>query len=88
MNRLDLLTRIRDGFKLAEEDMRIRGMGELMGPRQHGMSDVAMQALEQPQLLSEVREEAERVLAADTGFAHHPTLKAVIARRLDQTSIS
>ena len=88
LDRLDLLTRIRDGFKLAEEDMRIRGMGELMGPRQHGMSDVAMQALEQPQLLSEVREEAERVLAADPGFANHPTLKAAVARRLDQTSIS
>jgi len=88
LDRLELLTRIHDGFKLAAEDMRIRGMGELMGPRQHGMSDVAMQALEHPQLLSEVREEAERVLEADPGFANHPTLKAAVARRLDQTSIS
>jgi ATP-dependent DNA helicase RecG len=88
LERLHLLTRIHDGFRLAEEDMRIRGMGELMGPRQHGMSDVAMQALEQPELLSEVREEAQRVLAEDPGFAHHPGLKAAVANRLDQTSIS
>jgi ATP-dependent DNA helicase RecG len=88
LERLSLMTRIRDGFRLAEEDLRIRGMGELMGPRQHGMSDVAMQALEQPQLLSEVREEAERVLEEDPGFARHPTLKAAVARRLEQTSIS
>jgi ATP-dependent DNA helicase RecG len=88
LERLSLLTRIRDGFRLAEEDMRIRGMGELMGPRQHGMSDVAMQALEQPELLSEVRQEAERVLQADPGFEHHPVLKAAVARRLEQTSIS
>ena len=88
LERLELLTRVRDGFRLAEEDMRIRGMGELMGPRQHGMSDVAMQALEQPELLSEVREEAQRVLAADPGFANHPELKAAVANRLDQTSIS
>ena len=88
LERLSLLTRIRDGFKLAEEDMRIRGMGELMGPRQHGMSDVAMQALEQPELLSEVRQEAEQVLQADPGFDHHPVLKAAISRRLEQTSIS
>lgn len=88
IERLSLLTRIRDGFRLAEEDMRIRGMGELMGPRQHGMSDVAMQALEQPELLSEVRQEAEQILLADPGFDHHPVLKAAISRRLEQTSIS
>ena len=88
MHRLDLLRRIRDGFKLAAEDLRIRGMGELMGPRQHGMSDVAMDALERPELLSEVREEAERVLQTDPGFEHHPVLHAAIARRLEETSIS
>jgi ATP-dependent DNA helicase RecG len=88
LNRLALLTRIRDGFTLAEEDMRIRGMGELMGPRQHGMSDAAMQALQQPELLSEVRQEVEAMLGLDAGFEHHPELKAAVARRLDLTSIS
>jgi predicted alpha/beta superfamily hydrolase len=63
-------------------------MGELMGPRQHGMSDVAMQALEQPELLSDVRQEAESVLQIDPGFEHHPVLKAAVARRLELTSIS
>ena len=88
LERLDLLTTIRDGFKLATEDMRIRGVGELMGPRQHGMSDIAMQALQQPELLSEVREEAERMLQADPGFENHPSLKAAIRLRLEETSIS
>jgi ATP-dependent DNA helicase RecG len=88
LERLSLLTRIRDGFRLAEEDLRIRGMGELMGPRQHGMSDLAMQALEQPELLSEVRQEAERVLETDPGFDAHPVLRVAIARRLAETSIS
>ena len=86
--RLQLMTQIRDGFKLAEEDMRLRGMGELMGPRQHGMSDAAMQALQQPELLSEVRQEAERILAADPGFERHPALQTAVARRLELTSIS
>jgi ATP-dependent DNA helicase RecG len=88
LKRLKLMTQIRDGFKLAEEDMRIRGMGELMGPRQHGMSDLAMQALEQPELINEVRQEAERVIASDPGLEHSPGLKAAIAHRLDVTSIS
>jgi len=68
--------------------MRLRGMGELMGPRQHGMSDAAMQALQQPELLSEVRQEAERILESDPGFARHPVLKAAVAKRLEITSIS
>jgi ATP-dependent DNA helicase RecG len=86
--RLSLVARIQDGFQLAREDMRIRGMGELMGPRQHGLTDVAMAALEQPELLSEVRQEAERILESDPGFDRHPLLKAMVARRLELTSIS
>jgi len=88
IRRLGLMTTINDGFKLAREDMNIRGMGELMGPRQHGMSDTAMDALLQPDLLSEVRQEAERIIESDPGFERHPGLKATVARRLELTSIS
>ena len=88
VNRLNLMTRIRDGFTLAEEDLRIRGMGELMGPRQHGISDLAMQALQQPELLSEVKQEAESLLQSDPGFEQNPVLKAAVLRRLELTSIS
>jgi ATP-dependent DNA helicase RecG len=88
LNRLNLMTRIRDGFTLAEEDMRIRGMGELMGQRQHGMSDLAMEALKQPELLNEVRQEAESILESDPTFTNQPVLRAAIARRVELTSIS
>jgi ATP-dependent DNA helicase RecG len=86
--RLELLTRLHDGFRLAEEDMRIRGMGELLGARQHGMSDAAMEGLRHPELLNEVRQDAERILAMDPGFERHPALKAAVVRRLELTSIS
>ncbi|MEP7104643.1 MAG: ATP-dependent DNA helicase RecG, partial [Chloroflexota bacterium] len=77
-----------DGFRLAQEDMRRRGTGELVGSRQHGDEDDLMAALERPQLLSEVREEAELVLAEDPGLERHAALRAAVDRRLDQTSIS
>jgi ATP-dependent DNA helicase RecG len=88
LERLRLVTEITDGFKLAEEDMRLRGMGELMGPHQHGMSDLAMQGLRQPELLNEVRLEAEQLLEQDPDLSRHPLLAAAITRRLELTSIS
>ena len=35
--RLQILTRVSDGFRIAEEDLRIRGPGEFLGVRQHGI---------------------------------------------------
>ncbi|MCZ6766504.1 MAG: ATP-dependent DNA helicase RecG [bacterium] len=36
-DRLRVMTQVSDGFKIAEEDLRIRGPGEFLGNRQHGV---------------------------------------------------
>jgi ATP-dependent DNA helicase RecG len=87
-DRLRLVAGTTDGFKLAEYDMEMRGMGELLGARQHGMSDLAMRSLKEPELLSEVKQEAERILAEDPRLENHAPLARAVARRLDETSIS
>jgi ATP-dependent DNA helicase RecG len=88
LDRLRLLAEVNDGFQLATEDMRRRGVGELMGERQHGMSDLAMEALLRPELLSEIRQEVEELAAGDRGLESWPPLRAAAERRLAETAIS
>lgn len=43
--RLKLMVQTNDGFEIAEKDLETRGPGELMGMRQHGVSEFAAAAL-------------------------------------------
>lgn len=43
--RLKVLTETADGFKIAEKDLETRGPGELIGMRQHGISEFGAAAL-------------------------------------------
>jgi ATP-dependent DNA helicase RecG len=88
LGRLELVARTSDGFVLAQEDMRRRGLGELMGARQHGDSDEAMLGVKQPELLSEARQEAEALAAEDPDLTRWPALWRAAERRLERTSIS
>jgi len=88
LDRLHLLARENDGFELARMDMKQRGMGELMGARQHGMSDLMMQALLEPELLNQAHLEAKSLFAEDPGLESQPGLLAAVEERLEMTSVS
>ena len=45
LSRLKFLTETSDGFKIAEKDLETRGPGELIGMRQHGISEFGAAAL-------------------------------------------
>jgi hypothetical protein len=47
-----------------------------------------MDALRQPKLLDEVRQEVVQIFASDPGFNGHPLIKAAAEKLQDQMSIS
>ncbi|RDV84482.1 ATP-dependent DNA helicase RecG [Ammonifex thiophilus] len=77
--RLKAFTNLRDGFALAEEDLRIRGPGEFFGTRQSGLPELKVaDLLRDHQLLPLAREEAGRFLEKD------PSLSSPLGRVLRQ----
>jgi ATP-dependent DNA helicase RecG len=68
--RLRALAAYSDGFKLAEIDLELRGEGELVGTRQHGLAQFRVAELPRDALLLDrARAYAERVVAADPELA-------------------
>ncbi|MFW6330775.1 MAG: ATP-dependent DNA helicase RecG [Gemmatimonadota bacterium] len=66
MERLRVLSETDDGFEIARADLRLRGMGDLFGARQHGLPDFRFFDPEKDeQLLLTARAEAGRVIRAD-----------------------
>ena len=63
--RLKLVERLHDGFKLAEEDLRLRGPGDYIGTRQSGFPEFKVARLADQDILAMARREATRLLEAD-----------------------
>ena len=82
--RLKVLTQTNDGFRIAEEDLKLRGPGDFFGARQHGLPALRVADLEtDTRVLKEAQEAAAEVLSTDpdlTAPEHRPLLERV--RRL------
>lgn len=54
-DRLRIFSKINNGFKLAEYDLKIRGSGEIYGTRQHGIINLKIASLADFSLINKVR---------------------------------
>jgi ATP-dependent DNA helicase RecG len=72
IERLRVMEKERDGFKIAEADLQLRGPGELLGTRQSGLADFRLASLARDQrLLAEARKEAIAWLERDPELRSH-----------------
>lgn len=73
--RLGAMVATTDGFRLAEEDLRIRGQGTVFGTRQSGVKDLKLaDILSDFDLLTAARRDAFALVDADPTLADHPDL--------------
>ncbi|MCE5259978.1 MAG: ATP-dependent DNA helicase RecG [Chloroflexi bacterium] len=76
--RLQILEESRDGFEIAQKDLELRGPGDFLGYRQHGLPLLRVASLSDLVVLEDARQAAGRVLAQDPTLERpeHQQLKA------------
>ncbi len=81
--RLNVMCETQDGFKIAEEDLKLRGSGELYGTRQSGMPDFRIADLiNDIEIIQSAREAAWEVVTEDPHLEapEHAYLRAALQR--------
>ena len=80
--RLAVMCETQDGFKIAEEDLKIRGPGDFLGTRQSGLPELRLANLVRDyKILKVAREEAFQWIAQDPQLLSHPPMKEILLRR-------
>ena len=83
--RLKVMTKTADGFKIAEEDLRLRGPGDFFGQRQHGLPGLRIADIGcDTQLLKEAQAAAEALLERDPELKTCPATAERIAELFTQ----
>ena len=77
VKRLKIMSKTSDGFKISEEDLKLRGPGDFFGSRQHGLPALKIADMaEDTEVLKQAQEEARAIIKED------PTLSKPENKRL------
>jgi len=89
-SRMEILVQTTDGFKIAEEDLRLRGPGDMAGVRQHGALDFRVADLVQDSdLLEQARSVAMNLLTEDPELSQpeHALLRERVRERRSESAL-
>ena len=79
--RLDLLVETDDGFRIATEDLKMRGPGDFLGSRQHGLPNLAVaDIVDDEKSLYTANDAAEEILRNDPGLKDSPALMSAVRK--------
>lgn len=81
MSRAKTLTESNDGFFIAEQDLALRGPGEIFGQRQHGMPDMRLaDMIRHMDIMEKCGKAASKLLESDPALEEHEELKRDVQR--------
>jgi len=83
-SRLLSLLGAKNGFELAEMDLKLRGAGEVYGTRQSGFADFRIATLYDYEIMKQAAEASEIILDKDSSLESFPLLK----QKIDETRLS
>ncbi len=72
--RLRILAKYSDGFKVAQKDLEIRGPGDFLGFRQSGLADSTMQNITNIKMIKAANTDAKNIIKNDPDLKKHPLL--------------
>lgn len=78
-SRLKAMLTAKNGFELAEYDLKLRGPGQFLGTEQTGIPDIAMENLQNMFLVTASRDAAQNLLAQDSQLLKHSGVKERLA---------
>lgn len=79
-SRMNVMVETTDGFRIAEEDLRIRGPGELMGTKQSGVLDLHLADLVRDSRMLEVARQAALQLIDEDPTMSKPENRMILER--------
>jgi ATP-dependent DNA helicase RecG len=85
--RMKALVNAKNGFELAEIDLKLRGPGQFLGQEQSGLPDLAMKAIQNPQLVQATRDSAYEIIKSDPELKNHPYLATYVKMFAEQVHL-
>ncbi len=84
--RIKTMCKTSDGFKIADEDLKMRGPGDFIGKRQHGLPELKIADLSSDMFLVKAASNAAgKIIAESKDLKKYPLLKEAVTKLLKES---